>query len=260
VIAAHVYYWGESAARYGRTSHGSLVEADRQIEELLTRDLAAHVGELGGEGTLTFRPKIGIGRLGDHLLEVADAERVDLVVVGTHRLRGLRRLASVSSVVLHFSNASVACVPAGGVPIQEEPQPIRRVLIPTDLSATSNQAILAGYGLLSDRGGEVHLIHVVVPDRIHASSPERDAAIIAELRGLVPKWAAKKGIVTRTEVVHRTDVAHAIDEGAARAGADIVCMGSHGRSGIGRVVLGSVAEQVVRDSAQPVLIVRARPA
>jgi nucleotide-binding universal stress UspA family protein len=254
VVAAHVYHWEESVARYGLAGH-SWIEPDARSEALWTRDLATYVGELGGEGALVLQPKLGIGRVGDHLLEVADAQKTDLVVVGTHRRHGLRRLASVSSVVLHFAHASVACVPAVGALPLDEPRSTRRVLIATDLSATSNHAIAAGYGLVAERGGEVHLLHVV-HDQSDGKTAERDASLVSELRGLVPAWAARKGIVTRTEIVERPDVARAIAEGAARVAADVVCVGSHGRSGIGRVVLGSVAEQVVRESVQPVLVVR----
>jgi nucleotide-binding universal stress UspA family protein len=255
VVAAHVYHWDESVARYGLPAGRSWIEPDERSEALLTRDLATYVGELGGEGTLVFQPKLGIGRVGDHLLEVADAQKTDLVVVGTHRRHGLRRLASVSSVVLHFGHASVACVPAVGALPLDEPRTTRRVLIATDLSPISNHAIAAGYGLLAERGGEVHLLHVV-HDRSDGNAAERNASLVSELRGLVPAWAAGKRIITRTEVVDRPDVARAIAEGAARVAADVVCIGSHGRSGIGRLVLGSVAEQVVRESVQPVLVVR----
>ena len=131
---------------------------------------------------------------------------------------------------------------------------MRSVLIATDLSVASNYAIAAGYGLLAERGGEVHLLHVA-----HGSSPERIASLISELRGLVPAWAARKQIITQTEVIDRADVARAIAEAAARVAADVVCIGSHGRSGLERAVLGSVAEQVVRESPQPVLVVRPPP-
>jgi nucleotide-binding universal stress UspA family protein len=53
--------------------------------------------------------------MGDHLLEFAESEKADLIVVGTHQRRGLRRLGSVSSVVLHFGHTSVACIPANGI-------------------------------------------------------------------------------------------------------------------------------------------------
>ena len=254
VVVTHVYYGSDGAARYGLPPVGSWIEPDKRNEELLARDLATRVGELGGEGTLVLQPMLGIGRLGDHLLEVADAQRSDLILIGSHRRRGLRRLASVSSVVLHFGHASVACVPRVGAEPLGEPRCMRSVLIATDLSVASNYAIAAGYGLLAERGGEVHLLHVA-----HGSSPERIASLISELRGLVPAWAARKQIITQTEVIDRADVARAIAEAAARVAADVVCIGSHGRSGLERAVLGSVAEQVVRESPQPVLVVRPPP-
>ena len=258
VVAAHVYYRDEVAGRYGIAPLGSWLEADKETEALLARDVASRVGDLGGHGAVTFKPKLGFGRRGDHLIEVAAAEKADLIILGTHRKRGLKRLASVASVVLHFSNSSVACAPEGATP-QGEPPPIRCVLIPTDLSALSNHAIPAGYGLLGDQGGEIHLLHVA-SDQVHVTLPQRDPELLAALRALVPEWAAKKGITTRTEVVHHASVARGVVEKAARVGADVICMGSHGRSGLGRMVLGSVAEEVVRESAQPVLIVRPPPA
>ncbi len=256
VVVTHVYYWGEGSARYGLKPLGSFAEADAPTEALIARDLATRVGDLGGEGPVTYRPKLGFGRLGDHLLEVADSERADLVVVGTHRRRGLRRLASVSSVALHYGRCSVACAPADDV-LPDEPRTIGRVLIPTDFSTAANHAVAHGYGLLWSHGGEVQLLHVVEPGR--GEPPAPDAEIAAALRALVPPWAASKGIVTHVEVVHASDVARAVSEGAARFGGDVICLASHGRTGLRSVLLGSVAQRVLGEAQQPVLVVRAPP-
>ena len=259
VIVTHVYYPEEVAIRYGLPSL-SWIEPNSRAEELLARDFAKRVGELGGAGKVSFQPKIGMGRLGDHLLEVAETEKSDLVVVGTHHRRGLRRLSSVSSVVLHFGHASVACAPAGETLEEDEATfTVRRVLIPTDLSHVSNHAIRYGYGLLAECGGEVHLLHVAAPDR-NESAADRDPELVARLRAIVPVWAEGRNIVTRTEVVRSNDAGGAICRGAARLGADVVCMGTHGRSGLGRAVLGSVTEKVIRESQRPVLVVRPPPA
>ncbi len=260
VVFAHVHYWYDVAARYGMSALAgdSLVDSDKQTNALLTRDLSARVGQLEGEGTVRFLPRVGVGRLGDHLLELAEAEQADLIAVGTHRRSGVRRLASVSSVVLHYSHVSVACVPPGETELLAAPlhaPKVRRVLIPTDLSSFSNHALAHGYGQLSERGGEVHLLHVVTPDA-STDLPKDDADLVRQLRALVPSWAAERGIVTRTEVVHRKDVGAAVQEAAARMPADLVCVASHGRSGLLRAVLGSTGAQIVRDSRVPVLIVR----
>jgi nucleotide-binding universal stress UspA family protein len=109
VVIAHVYYPGVSS-RWGLEPLGPANEPDGTVEQLVGRDLEARVAELGGVGDVLYRPTLGFGRIGDDLLAVAAAERADLVVVGSHRRRGYRRLASISSVVLHHSRCSVGLV------------------------------------------------------------------------------------------------------------------------------------------------------
>jgi nucleotide-binding universal stress UspA family protein len=259
VIVGHVYYGSESLSRYGLPGTHSWVVRDAKTEELICRDLAESTGEFGGEGTVSFEPALGIGRVGEHLIDLAEAQRADVIVVGTHHRRGPLRLGSVSSVVLHHSHSSVICAPTKAQHVGERPV-IRNVLVTTDLSPASNAAIAHGYAMLSGRhGAEVHLLHVAEPGEGTRAAAQEDSQIVARLRELVPKWAAREGIVTHTEVVHRSDVAKAIRGVASRIGADVVCMASHGRSGVGRIVLGSVAEEVLREETRPVLIVRSQP-
>lgn len=260
VIVGHVYYGTDSFSRYGLPGTHSWVARDDETEALIRRDLAERVGNIEGDGSVSFEPTLGIGRAGGHLIDLAEAQRADLIVVGTHHRRGPLRLGSVSSVVLHHSHASVLCAPPRALPTAEVPA-IRRVLIATDLSPVSNAAIVQGYALLTGRfGGQVHLLHVAEPLEAPRSTSLEDPELVAKLRALVPEWARRYGIETATEVVHRGDVARAIRTVAARVGADVVCLASHGRSGVGRLVLGSIAEEVVREETRPVLVVRQHPA
>lgn len=110
LTVGHVYYPDEAHRRYGIRGH-SLVSADPAVERMLARELASRIGTIPGSGRIAFRPFRGMGRLADHLLELAEAERADLVVVGTHHRRGLARLASVSSGALHMGRMSVAVIP-----------------------------------------------------------------------------------------------------------------------------------------------------
>lgn len=258
VIVGHVYYADEAARRYGISRRFSLVEVDPEVERLIVRDLREAVGELPGSGQVSFRPSLGLGRLGDHLLALGESEKVDLMVIGTHRKKGLERLTSVSSIVLHYGHASVACIPtssAAVVPAREIPK-FDRVLVPTDLSPFSNQAVAYGYGLVADSGGEVYLLHVVPPRR---GEPQDDADLVAQLRALTPRTEGAAQIGTRTEIVRSDDTARAICETAERVGADVICLASHGRSGIARVALGSVADEVMRNTQRPVLVIRPLP-
>lgn len=260
VLVGYVYYSGadgDGAGRYGLPRHTSIVERDPEAERLLVRDLASRVGDLGGAGEVGFRAKHGLGRLGDHLLEIAEEERVDLIVMGTHHRHGLARLGSVAGVTLHYGHTAVAVVPVpeGELLSPDELPCIRRVLVATDLSPLSNYAVPFGYTLLGGRGGEAYILHVLSDSQ----EPGREAEVAAQLRSLVPTRGVPDSVVTRTEVVHHPDAAGAICEAAERLGVDAICMGSHGRTGFKRAIVGSVAEAVMRESRRPLFVVRPLP-
>jgi nucleotide-binding universal stress UspA family protein len=163
----------------------------------------------------------------------------------------------VSGIALHLSHASVACVPPAEDEIlaSEEVPLIECVLVPTDLSPASNTAALHAYALLGSGGGEIVLAHVAAEDAERGAEPH----IIAELRSLLSRHPSRGNVTIRTEVVRHRDVATAICELAERVGADAICMASHGRDGLKRALLGSVAEAVMRQTRQPVLVVRPPP-
>jgi nucleotide-binding universal stress UspA family protein len=257
VIVAHVYYRDEAAARYGLARVDASTEDEPRLTELLSRDLARRVGELGGMGQISFSPSIGVGRIGDHLLQLVDAENADLLVVGTHQRHDLQRLTSVSSVALHLGGASIACVPQSVAHAEAARPEIRRVLVAADLS--SHHVAAQAYAIAGNGGGEVHLVHIVGKDEGRANPAGTDAELITRIRSLAPKWASQQGIVTHVEIVRSRDLPTAIIETAARAGADAICVGSHERRGIIHRDLGSIAKAIIRQSTLPVLIVRPLP-
>jgi nucleotide-binding universal stress UspA family protein len=269
-IVTYVYWPPEQYSRLGVRTPMDLVESQPQIEQILLRDLKAALGEQASGSDVRFRVLFSFGRPADHLVRLAESEQADLIIVGTHQRKGLRRLwhGSVSHGVLHMAGCSVACIPAPQRTQQVgEPVPdLRSVLVATDLSELSNRAVPYAYSVLP-AGGMVHLVHVAEgtgAPRAEASSaaPGEEPPVSEEhelnraLLGLVPEDAARRGIVTRTSVVEGSDVAEAICQAAERAGADLICMGSHGRSGIVRALTGSVAQAVLARSRRPVLIVR----
>lgn len=145
----------------------------------------------------------------------------------------------------------------------------RRVLVPTDFSELSLEAVPFAYALAA-RGGSVCLLHVVEsagpPNPLYAHyrpgrtpTPEERAAQEADLRQklreLEPGFARAKGVSTEVELAESAAVAECIVEIAGRLRADAVCMASHGRSGLGRALFGSVAEEVLRRVDRPALIV-----
>ena len=246
----HAYYMDEATRRYGTTPR-TLTEPDPEIDGYLQRDLAETAGELGGEGRVAFHPVLALGRLSDHLVGCAAACGADLLVVGNHRARGLARLSSVASGVLHLAPMSVLLVPVESPRVARPPLPeIRRCLVATDFSPFGNAGIPHAFGLVQP-GSEVLLLHVMTGSPDELSRGEA----CAQLRALVPP-DVPAGIRTGVEAIWHGDVAAAIISTATRVGADCVVIASHGKSGLRRAVLGSVAEGVIRSSRTPVLVVR----
>jgi nucleotide-binding universal stress UspA family protein len=270
VVLGRVYYQDEAHRQYGLTRRFSYTDPDSRVEAFIERDLKAQVPGLEGSGEVLYRAKLAVGRVVDHLLELGEAERCQLVVVGTHGRTGLARMWSVSSAALHLSRMSVAVVPADGQQAQMARPRLKRVLVSTDFSELANAAIPWAY-TLCEEGGEVILTHVTLTTgmagelvdqylpstELVAQPPLRvELEVAARLRALTPPIAAQKGIITTTEVIRAPQAGQAIRDAAERFAADAIVLASHGRTGLMQTLLGSVAEQVLKKSRKPVFLIR----
>ena len=249
---------GETA-RLGITDPFLLGHNPPQVQRILERELSERAGAVLGEGVARIRVEPSVGRADLRLVEMASEEQADLIVVGTHQRHGLGRVAhpSISRGLLRNAPMSVACIPAARTETSErQSAPIRRVLAATDLSEHGSSAIPYAYGAVCP-GGIVRLLHVLEPSRLLET---RSIEIIAQaeerLRAQVPADAAVRGIQTEVAAIEAHDVAKTIRQEAERFGAHLVCIGSHGRSGLAKAVLGSVAQSVMAQSQRPLLIVR----
>jgi len=136
-----------------------------------------------------------------------------------------------------------------------------RILIPTDGSDAVDPAVERAIDLAETYGAQLHALNVVnvaslsaevhTPAVIESFEEQGEAAV-----GAVAERAADAGVgdVT-TEVVHGTPH-RSILEYADENDVDLIVMGTHGRSGLDRYLLGSVTEKVVRSADVPVLTVR----
>jgi nucleotide-binding universal stress UspA family protein len=159
----------------------------------------------------------------------------------------------------------VLCVPATA---QTQPAPsprpqLRHILAATDFSELGDRAAAYAYALAGD-GGTVTLCHVherALPPAAYGYTDDRGGLTEAQrrdieerLRGLIPPEAT--GVATNLAVIDGGHADTAIVQEANRAGADAICVGSHGRTGLARGVMGSVAESVARRAQRPVMIIR----
>jgi nucleotide-binding universal stress UspA family protein len=140
----------------------------------------------------------------------------------------------------------------------------RTILVPTDFSEPSGQALDLALGLV-EPGGTLILIHVVddIPLTYGyvgvASTPAElrarvDGEATRELQAFGPA-ASPSGIALDRRLLHGTPYMAIVQE-AQTARADLIVMGTHGRTGLKHILIGSVAEKVVRKAGCPVLVVR----
>lgn len=245
----------------------------RDEQAILENDVRARVVAFLGETGFRVRVEVDWGRPDARLVEMAEEECADLIVVGSHQYRGFERLwhTSVSRGVLQGAKMSVAVVPRSTRENRAASiaPPVRRVLVTTDFSDAANRAIPHAYSLVRD-GGIVRLMHVVHPLELpgleyrHGLSDRRSRerhaghlrACAKKLRTLIPPDAAQHGILTEIEVAESDGVASAIVAEAQRFGADVLCLGTHGESGMSKALLGSVAQTVTAKSTHPLFLVR----
>jgi len=125
---------------------------------------------------------------------------------------------------------------------------IRRILYPTDFSSYSNQAYFHAVALAENHGAELTILYVYSD-----TGKEEDRAYwqdqLEQIRPVDP------GIAVR-HVFLQGDPAAQIVRFARDSGMDLIVMGTHGRTGLERLLVGSVAEKVMRDATCSVLVVK----
>ncbi len=141
---------------------------------------------------------------------------------------------------------------------------IQKVLLTTDLSAEAERPYAAVAELARTTGASITLLAVVedlaiaphgapLAPPVHAPDIEKR---VAEARKLLKEQAEKlsDGVAVDFDVVTGTQVAHTIADYAQEHGYDLLAVSTHGRSGFRRMVMGSVAETLLRHTHTPVLV------
>jgi nucleotide-binding universal stress UspA family protein len=179
--------------------------------------------------------------------------KADLVAIGTRGRGALSHvlLGSVAERTARLAKCPVLALHAGS----PAPRPLRKLLVPMDYSPAALAALELARTLL-EPGGELVLLHAIAPV-LAAGAPElpledpraeeRARAEFEKLRGSLA--GANAHLVVRYGIA---DVA--VIEAATGVAADAIVMGTRGRTGIAHVLLGSVAERVLRRALTPVFV------
>jgi nucleotide-binding universal stress UspA family protein len=254
------------------------LEWRNQLQEASSHALGAIASRLRRTG-VPAHAEVREGRVLDALLDAEVDHGTDLVVLTTHGAGGFRRwwLGSVADTLLRRGNAPMLLVRPWDDTADREPgEPrFRRVLVPFD-GSEEGAAVLPYAAWFRDRFGAKLIFVRVTPSPLEVGSLygipavrlegdhhriQKEAAG-AELEAMAGRLAPPTRAGSDPEhspelrVVEASSAAEGILETARVQGADLIILATRGRGGLGRTLLGSVADKVIRGAAVPVLAVR----
>ena len=205
------------------------------------------------------------GRPADAIVEYADEHDVDFISMGTHGRTGVSRYVAGSVTERVVRRAPCPVLTAKAVERSELTGDYGDVLIPTDGSDAASIAIGHGIEIAKRAGARIHAVNIVDVGAI-TLTPGSSAPT-----ELVERFEAEGGRATEAIVDRATDVGldvtTSVHEGVPASDllayaneheVDLVTMGTTGRTGLNRYLLGSTAERVIRHAEMPVLAINAR--
>ena len=276
---------GERAAGFGleiaRRLRARVVLTNALIEYATIKDGHRTLGPSSDRAKalgVTFETRLAEGRylsVGDGILEAGQETGCDLIVMGTHGREGLGRLLLGSVAERVSRQASVPVMLLRDFEHSSPPFRLERILVAVDGSPQSDLALSTANDLAAALGAGLEVINVT-PDipavysytayeyspminfeqyqqELEAESQAILAAALARLEGNPPKAV---GVHASRIPANGERIGDVIVKTANELKADLIVLGTHGRSGMDRLLLGSVAENVSHHASAPVLIVR----
>jgi nucleotide-binding universal stress UspA family protein len=236
-------------------------EVHLQMREQVTADLEKLADSLRRDG-LRVRCSVSVDHPASAIAALAASWRADLVAMGTHGRGALAHalLGSIAERTLHHVSAPVLTVRAGAA----EPGALRRLLVATDFSPDAQRALEWALALAERADARISLVHAVAGAVVLG----QEELPLESVRAA--QWAAEeaaRGKLERMQHAHPARIDElvlepgraddAILQAALRTKADLICVGTRGRSGLAHVLLGSTAERVLRRADVPVVVLKA---
>jgi nucleotide-binding universal stress UspA family protein len=195
------------------------------------------------------------GDIHERIVDLADAENCDLIIMGRRGIRPveLMLVGVVTARVIGHTQRDVLVVPNG------TKVGWKTIVLATDGSRYSAAAAEHAIEFAKAYGGELRVLSVVdVPTEFYAEAPAAVEDLVRKAKGFVAdvkKQAEAAGVKTET-YVGEAEAYQAINNLAREQKADMIVLGSHGRTGLRRLLMGSVTEKVIGYAPCPVLVVK----
>lgn len=195
------------------------------------------------------------GEAYERIVDLADGLNIDLMVMGRRGLGKFERamVGSTTARVIGHSQRDVLVVPMHGV------VGWKNILIATDGSKYSRSAVDKAIDFAKAYGGRILVLSVVdVPTELYAEAPQAVESMIKKAKEYITdvKRQADVAGVPAEIFVGEGDAAESIVKLAGERNADMIVVGSYGRTGLRRLLMGSVTEKVIGEASCPVLVVK----
>ncbi|MFC7188077.1 universal stress protein [Halorubrum yunnanense] len=240
------------------TTHDSVTRVGRDVVDVLEREgdgvVEAAADRAADRGVETVTAVLQ-GGVAETIAAYAADHEVDLIAMPTRGRTGLDRLllGSTTERVVRRSAPPVLSLRPDGEPAR---YPYRSVLVPTDGSERADAALDRAVALAARSGATLHVLSVVDVGSLGIEAYSGTDALVSAAEETVAEAAAvaeAAGVETVEHVEVGSSAARGIRAYLADHDVDLVAMGTQGRTGVERYLLGSVAERTVRTSPVPVL-------
>ncbi|MFH1382530.1 MAG: universal stress protein [Chloroflexota bacterium] len=240
----------------------------RSYLERVTEQVHDRLKSYGAKET-KVRTKVLIGKPANEIVSCADENDVDLIALASHggSAQGSWLLGAIAGRVLRVAARPVLLVrtPASAT-ARKEKRLVKKILVPLDGSKAGESALPCLEMLAPSLGAELVLFQVVRPITVWAGVEGGAAYVVPQdedtlkssaleyLNG-IGKQLQEKGLRTSSIVVLGAPAEQILDYAASNT-IDLIAMATHGRSGIGRWVFGSVTDKILHAGDTAVLVVR----
>jgi len=215
--------------------------------------ILAEATELAEENGLHVLTDLEQGEPFERIVHVADDEKCDLIVMGRRGISHLERelMGGVTARVIGHTGQDVLVIPEGAKLAWD------RILVATDGSSRSEEAVGLAVRIAAAHSSELTVMTVVYTnDEFLALAPSMVTEMVMKAKSMVEKIGqqAEQAGVKAAAVVKEGEPYKAITALAGEIQADVIVMGSQGRRGLSKVLMGSVTERTIGYSPCPVLI------
>jgi nucleotide-binding universal stress UspA family protein len=240
---------------------------DQATHESLENEMGARLRESTGDlaGVEMKHAVVRDVAAAPAILTYAEEVDADLIVVGTHGRRGIRRLF-LGSVAEELVRAAPCPVLAVRTEASADPEDLKTILVPTDFSVHALGALKQARELAATFGARIDLLHIVESNphpafydhgvfSVYDVDPNFDEKVLTHLKEFFRKSEGPEVEVEYHVMagVARRDIA----QFAATNASGMIVMATHGLTGLKHFLIGSVAEKTVRQTPCPIYVVKA---